>query len=129
MSSAKANSFDLDSTDGFSYLLVNFTTAAKKRLSSVHLSLSTGRHFLGLQILTNLKTNLCRHVTKQNTKIKTSNSQAKETTALQPNIFLTGIHQLQLLYLCLILQANVTVKVRAVLVSRQQYLHILRTSE
>jgi hypothetical protein len=62
---------------------------------SLHDLLSTGHHLLGVSFTTSLKRNLCTALSKQNT---TENnciiSHAQNTTALQPNVFLTGIHLL-----------------------------------
>jgi hypothetical protein len=52
---------------------------------------STGRHLLGLAFKASLNSNLCTALTKQKITII---SYAQNTTALQPYVFLTGIHQL-----------------------------------
>jgi hypothetical protein len=65
-------------------------------------SISTGRHSWDVQFITGLESNLCTTVTRPN---KTENyvshgrinSQAQGPTALQPIVFLTGIHQLLVL--------------------------------
>jgi hypothetical protein len=67
----------------------------KHEFPSMHDALSTGRHWLGVWFVTSLKTNLCTTLTTQNT---TENnyviSHAQNTTALQPNVFSTGMHRL-----------------------------------
>lgn len=49
-------------------------------------------HLLGVQFVTNLKTNLYSKQVEHNIKITVLNSQAQDTTALQPLVFLTGIY-------------------------------------
>jgi len=49
-------------------------------------------HLLGVQFVTNLKTNLCSNQVEHNMKITVLNSQAQDTTALHPLVFLTGIN-------------------------------------
>ena len=61
---------------------------------SLH-DLSTGRHLLSVSFITSPKSNLCAALTTQNTT--ESNciiSHAQNTTALQLNIFLSGIYRL-----------------------------------
>lgn len=53
----------------------------------MHLSLSTGRHLLGVQLITILKSNLYTAQTIANTAENNIYSHAQETTALQPSVF------------------------------------------
>jgi hypothetical protein len=54
------------------------------------------RYLLDVSFITSLKSNLCTALTTRNTteNITVFISHAQNTTALQPNLFLTGIHQL-----------------------------------
>jgi len=47
---------------------------------------------LGVQFVTNLKTNLYSNQVEHNIKITVLNSQAQDTTALHPLVFVTGIN-------------------------------------
>ena len=73
----------------------------KYRYSRKHCSLSvrdlrsTGRHLLGAAFIARINPNLCKTLrTQYKTENNCINSQAQNTTALQPNVFLTGIRQL-----------------------------------
>jgi hypothetical protein len=57
---------------------------------SLHDLLCIGRHFLGDSFITSMKSNSCRALTTQ--KITLIISHAQNTTAVQPNVFLTGKH-------------------------------------
>ena len=67
-----------------------------QKLESISLhDLSTGRHLLGILFISSRKSNLCRTVTTQNTtESNCVMSHAQNTNALQPNVFLSGIHRL-----------------------------------
>jgi hypothetical protein len=79
--------------------------------------LITGRHLLGVLFVTSLKSNLRTALTTQNT---TENnciiSHSQNTTALQPNVFLTGTHRL--LVINGPSQAQTTAKVTCILHSQ-----------
>jgi hypothetical protein len=56
---------------------------------------STGWRLLGVPFVTVLKSNLCTAVTTQNTtENNCTMSQEQNTTALQPDVFSTGVHRL-----------------------------------
>lgn len=62
---------------------------------SLHYLPSTGRLMLHVSLVTSLKPRLRTALTTQNTiENNCTVSQVQNTTALQPNIFLTGIHRL-----------------------------------
>jgi len=62
---------------------------------SLHCLPSTGRLMLHVSLTTSLKPRLRTAQTTQNTiENNCTISQAQNTTALQPNVFLTGIHRL-----------------------------------
>jgi hypothetical protein len=69
-------------------------TCQKCESVSLHDLLSTGRHLLGVSFKTSLKTNLRIVLTTYNTtENKCITSNAQNTTAFQPSVFLAGIHQ------------------------------------
>jgi hypothetical protein len=64
---------------------------------SMHDLLSTGRHLLGVSLITTLKSHFCTAVPTQNATENSCNiSYAQNTTAPQPYVFLTGIRRLLL---------------------------------
>jgi len=62
---------------------------------SFHGLLSIRRHLFGISFVTYLKSILCAAPTSpSNTENNCIISHSKNTTAIQPNVFLTGIHRL-----------------------------------
>ena len=72
-----------------------YRSCQKHESLSPHDLLSTGRRLLGLSFITSLKSNSCTVLTRYST---TENKfiilQAQNTTVLQPNALLTGLHGL-----------------------------------
>jgi hypothetical protein len=69
-------------------------TGPCQRYTSYNLSLSTDRHLLDVQFIRSLKSNLSTDVTTEHI-ISRINSDTQATTALQPNVSVTGIDQLR----------------------------------
>jgi hypothetical protein len=96
-----------------------YRSCQKHQSLSQHELLSTGRHLLRVSFIIRLKSHLCTALTTQNTT-ETNGiiSHAQNTTARQPNIFLTGIHQIL-----------VTNKGRSALLSANNFQGHLQTSQ
>jgi hypothetical protein len=80
-------------------------TSPQNTSLSLHLSLFTGHHVLGVQYITSLKSYLCTAVKSRNAENCTINSKPKDTTALKSNVFFNwntkdaGHTQVTVLYL------------------------------
>ena len=72
-----------------------YRSCPKHKSLSLHDILSTCRHLLGVPFVEKLKSNLRTALTTHNaTEYNWVILQAQNTTALQPIVFLTGIHRL-----------------------------------